>query len=176
MAAGKYGLPGLPLSYKLKLGWCMLRYKMTFADGVALYGKYVGNWGGAATRWRFDAVQDGKVVRSVTLCPGTKLHLEVRTTRTTLREADTYDMAAVRVRVLDENGNPAAYAQLPVHFAVEGDAALVGPETAVAEGGMTGTYLRTAGKAGTAVLTVSAPQTEPVTVSFTLEKEEPVWN
>ena len=41
---------------------------------------------------------------------------------------------------------------------------------------MTGTYLRTAGKAGTAVLTVSAPQTEPVTVSFTLEKEEPVWN
>jgi len=176
LAAGKYGLPGLPLSYKLKLGWCMLRYKMTFADGVALYGKYVGNWGGEATRWRFDAVQDGKVVRSVTLCPGTKLHLEVRTSRTTLREADTYDMAAVRVRVLDENGNPAAYAQLPVHFAVEGDAALVGPETAVAEGGMTGTYLRTAGKAGTAVLTVSAPQTEPVTVSFTLKKEEPVWN
>ena len=176
LAAGKYGLPGLPLSYKLKLGWCMLRYKMTFEDGVALYGKYVGNWGGAATRWRFDAVQDGKVVRSVTLCPGTKLHLEVRTSRTTLREADTYDMAAVRVRVLDENGNPATYAQLPVRFAVEGDAALVGPETAVAEGGMTGTYLRTAGKAGTAVLTVSAPQTESVTVNFTLEKEEPVWN
>ena len=38
LAAGKYGLAGLPLAYKVKFGWCMLRYKMSFADGVALYG------------------------------------------------------------------------------------------------------------------------------------------
>ncbi len=48
LAAGKYGLAGLPLAYKVKFGWCMLHYKMSFADGVALYGKYVGNWGGEA--------------------------------------------------------------------------------------------------------------------------------
>ena len=79
--------------------------------------------------------------RSVTLCPSAKLHLEVKVSRTALREKDTYDMAAVRVRILDENGTPAPYAQFPVQFAVEGSAALVGPQTAVAEGGMTGTYL-----------------------------------
>ena len=176
LAAGKYGLPGLPLAYKIKFGWCMLRYKMAFKDGVALYEKYVGNWGGEATRWRFDAVQDGNVVRSVTLCPSAKLHLEVKVSRTTLREQDTYDMAAVRVRILDENGTPAPYAQFPVQFAVEGSAALVGPQTAVAEGGMTGTYLRTVGTAGEAVLTVSAPQTQPVVLRFTIEKEDAVWN
>ena len=176
LAAGKYGLAGLPLAYKVKFGWCMLHYKMTFEDGVALYGKYVGNWGGEATRWRFDAVQDGNVVRSVTLCPSAKLHLEVKASRTTLREQDTYDMAAVRVRILDENGIPAPYAQFPVQFAVEGSAALVGPQTAVAEGGMTGTYLRTVGTAGEAVLTVSAPQTQPVVLRFTIEKEDAVWN
>ena len=65
------------------------------------------NWGGEATRWRFDAVQDGNVVRSVTLCPSAKLHLEVKVSRTTLQEKDTYDMAAVRVHILDENGTPA---------------------------------------------------------------------
>ena len=75
LAAGKYGLAGLPLAYKVKFGWCMLHYKMSFEDGVALYGKYVGNWGGEATRWRFDAVQDGNVVRSVTLCPQCKAAL-----------------------------------------------------------------------------------------------------
>ena len=176
LAAGKYGLPGLPLRYKLKLGWCMLRYKMSFEDGVALYGKYVGNWGGEATRWRFDAVQDGTVVKSVTLCPARKLHLDVRLSSTCLREGDTYDMAAVRVRVLDENGNIAPYAQLPLHFDVEGDAELVGPQTAVAEGGMSGAYLRTLGRAGKAVLTVSAPQTTPVTVELKIEKEEILWN
>ena len=176
LAAGKYGLAGLPLAYKVKFGWCMLHYKMSFEDGVALYGKYVGNWGGEATRWRFDAVQDGNVVRSVTLCPSAKLHLEVKVSRTTLREKDTYDMAAVRVRILDENGTPAPYAQFPVQFAVEGSAALVGPQTAVAEGGMTGTYLRTVGTAGEALLTVSAPQTQPVVLRFTIEKEDAVWN
>ena len=39
-------------------------------------------------------VQDGNVVRSVTLCPSAKLHLEVESSRTALREKDTYDMAA----------------------------------------------------------------------------------
>ncbi len=176
LAAGKYGLPGLPLRYKLKLLWCMLRYRMTFSDGVALYGKYVGNWGGEATRWRFDAIKGGKVVKSTTLCPSAKLHLEVRVSHTTLREKDTYDMAAVRVRILDENGNIASYAQLPVHFAVEGEAKLVGEETVVAEGGMTGTYLCSTGRAGKAKLTVSALQVESVVLQFNIEKEDVKWN
>ena len=80
------------------------------------------------------------------------------------------------MRIMDENGTPAPYAQFPVQFAVEGSAALVGPQTAVAEGGMTGTYLRTVGTAGEAALTVSAPQTQPVVLQFTIEKEDAVWN
>ena len=36
LAAGKYGLAGLPLAYKVKFGWCMLRFKLAFMDGVAL--------------------------------------------------------------------------------------------------------------------------------------------
>ena len=177
LAAGRYGLPGLPLRYKLKLAWCMVRYKMRFDDGVKLYGKYVGNWGGAATRWRFDAKNGDTVVKSVTLCPSRKLHLEVTPSATTLREGDTYDMAAVRVRILDENGSPAVYAQLPLQFAVNGAAALVGPAIATAEGGMGGTYIRTIGQTGTASLTVTAPQCERVTVTFSVtEKENTAWN
>ena len=177
LAAGRYGLAGLPLRYKLKLAWCMVRYKMSFADGVALYGKYVGNWGGAATRWRFDAKNGDTVVKSVTLCPSHRLHLEVTPSATVLQEGDTYDMAGVRVRILDENGSPAIYAQLPLTFAVTGAAALVGPAAATAEGGMGGTYLRTVGQTGTAALTVSATQCAPATVEFTVTKKEcAVWN
>ncbi|MBD8953105.1 MAG: glycoside hydrolase family 2 protein [Subdoligranulum sp.] len=177
LAAGRYGLPGLPLRYKLKLAWCMVRYKMRFDDGVKLYGKYVGNWGGAATRWRFDAKNGDTVVKSVTLCPSRKLHLEVTPSATTLREGDTYDMAAVRVRILDENGSPAVYAQLPLQFAVNGAAVLVGPAIATAEGGMSGTYIRTIGQTGTASLSVTAPQCECVTVTFSVtEKENTAWN
>ena len=171
LAAGKYGLAGLPLRKKLKMAGCMVRYHMKFSDGVALYGKYVGNWGGAATRWRFDAKVGSQTVASVTLSPSEKLHLEVRASSDMLTEGDTYDMAAVRVRILDENGNPAPYAQLPLQYTLEGPARLAGPAVQTAEGGMGGTYLRTTGASGQATLTVSAPGCAPVRISFTIRKE-----
>jgi beta-galactosidase len=166
LAAKQYGMAGMPLKEKLRMGWCMLRYHLTYNDGVALYNKYVGNWGGESTRWRFDAVRDGQVVASVTKTPTTALHLEVRPSHTDLTEGEVYDMAAVRVRVLDQFGSPVPYAQLPVTFTLTGPAHLVGPATVTAEGGMCGTYLRTTGEAGDVMLTVSTPQTEPVTVAF----------
>jgi len=108
------------------------------------------------------------VVASVTCCPSAKLHLEVNVSATELKEGNTYDMAAVRIRVLDEFGNVAPYAQIPVKFALEGAAQLVGPEVVCAEGGMTGTYIKTVGDSGAAKLTVSTDQTESVEVIFTV--------
>jgi beta-galactosidase len=92
--------------------------------------------------------------------------LQVQVSRTALREGDTYDMAAVRIRVLDEFGNLAPYAQLPVKLSLTGAAELVGPDVVTAEGGMCGTYVRTVGQNGSAMLTVSTAQTEAVTVEF----------
>ena len=148
--------------------WCMARYGLKFQDGVDLYGKYVANWGGSATAWRFDGLKNGEVVSSVTCRPSAKLHLEVKASHTSLVEGASYDMAAVRVRILDENGNPAPYAQLPVSFTLTGELELVGPAVAAAEGGMCGTYVRTLGRAGTASLTVHTEQTEDVILDFTI--------
>ena len=78
-------------------------------------------------------------------------------------------MAAVRIRILDEYGNVAPYAQLPVRLTLTGDARLVGPDVVVAEGGMTGTYVRTIGRNGAATLTLSADGLESVIIDFTAE-------
>ena len=168
-SAAKYGLAGMPLTDKLGMVKCMLQYGLTLSDGVALYGKYVGNWGGEATVWRFDAQKGGEVVASVTCCPSCKLHLEVKVSHTGLQEAATYDMAAVRVRILDEFGNLVPYAQVPVRFRAEGAAEIVGPDVVTAEGGMCGGFVRTTGAPGTASLTVTAEGMEPVTVAFTVK-------
>ena len=168
VSAQKYGL-NMPLGDKARMGWCMLRYSMSFSQGYELYGKYVGNWGGEATRWRFDAVKDGRVAASVTKAPGRMLHFDVRVSSTRLAEGDTYDMAAVRIRLLDENGNIAPYAQLPVKFTLSGAAEPVGHDTSVLEGGMGGTYIRTVGKTGTAELEISSPGVESVRIKFTVE-------
>ena len=156
LSAAKYGLAGMPKTDYARMAYAMVRYKMTFQDGVDLYGKYVGNWGGKATVWRFDGIKNGQIIASVTCCPSAKLHLELKPSHTELKEGATYDMAAVRIRVLDEFGNPAPYAQLPLKLTLTGEAALVGPDVVVSEGGMTGTFLRTIGKSGTARLEVTA--------------------
>lgn len=167
-AAAKYGFAALPMRYKLKLVWAMARYKLKFADGVELYGKYVSNWGGESTRWRFDAVKDEKTVASVTKAPSSKLHLDVRVSAATLAEGDTYDMAAVRIRVLDEYNNIVPYAQLPVRLALTGAAQLVGGDACTLEGGMGGAFIKTISQTGKAELTVSTAQTEPVTIEFNI--------
>ena len=70
--------------------------------------------------------------------------------------------------MLDENGNIAPYAQLPVLLSLQGDAELVGPSAVTAEGGMCGAYIRTLGRSGRAKLTVSAEGAGSVSLEFTI--------
>ena len=169
-AIEQYGQDHLPAQEKARLAWCMVRYGLSIEDGERLYGKYVGSWGGDVPVWRFDAVKDGGVIASVTKGGDPKkLSLEVKVSSDVLREGDTYDAAAVRILVLDGNGNTAPYAQLPVTFTLEGAAELVGPAAVTAEGGMCGTYVRTVQTAGTASLTISAPGVDSVRVDFAAE-------
>ena len=172
IATGKYGMSNLPLSYKMKLGYAMLKYKMSFQDGVDLYGKYIGNWGGEATRWRFDAYKDGKLVKSVTKAPGNRLHIEAVPSKSELTEGDTYDMAAVRIRVLDDYDNIASYAQLPIELETEGEIELVGPSCVTAEGGMCGAYLKTTGAEGKGLLKINAAGLEAVEIQFEIKIRE----
>ena len=169
LAIQKRGLANMTPADIAKMGYAMVKYGMKYADAVALYGKYIGNWGGEATQWRLDAEKNGEIVTSYTCSPSAKLHLEAKASHIVLEEKDTYDMAAVRIRILDENGNIAPYAQLPVCFSLEGPAELVGPTVVTAEGGMTGTYIKTTGESGEVKLTITTARTEPVEVVFEIK-------
>ena len=162
----KKGLGNLTPAELAKMGYAMMKYGLKQEDALALYSKYIGNWGGEATLWRLIAVKDGLVAATYTCGPGSRLHLEVTPSHTHLQEGATYDMASVGIRILDEHGNIAPYAQLPVQLTLEGEAELVGPSVVTAEGGMTGTYIKTTGKTGEARLTIHTDQTEDVTLIF----------
>lgn len=163
------GATTLSLKGKLMVAWAMLRHGLTFSEGYELYSKYVGNWGGEATVWRFDAKKNGETVASVIRTPSTSLTLEANAGSLSLKEGNTYDMTLVRVRIIDGCGQTAAYAQLPVSFELEGAAEIAGPSASVAEGGMTGCLVRTTGQKGTAKLTVSAPGLESRVLEFEIE-------
>ena len=168
VAIARYGVDNLPAIHKAKYLIARNKYKVSEKEATALYGKYVGNWGGEATVWRFDAIKNGKVVARKILSPSAKLHLEVKNSSSELNEGDSYDMAAVRIRILDEHDNAAPYAQLPICLSVEGPLEIVGPDIVTAEGGMCGTYVKTTGEKGKAVLHIKADGLKEKTIEYTI--------
>lgn len=152
MSACRNGMAKLPLSTKLLAAKCILFRGMRMQDAVDLYNKYVGNWGGAATSYKFEAIKNGKVVKTVEKKPMTEPQLLVTCSHATLREENTYDVAAVRIRAVSESGNILHYSQAPIELTTEGPIEIIGPSLISLQGGMGGTYVKTTGKSGEAKL------------------------
>lgn len=133
-----------------------------------LYNQYVGDWGNESLSYTFKAVRDGAVVKEMTKEPIMELHLQTEVSHTNLVEADTYDVASIRIRTVDQNGNRVYYYQEPVFFETEGDLALIGPQVTGLKGGMIGTYVKSVGRSGEGVLRIRSAQTEPIEIHFTV--------
>ena len=169
--SARFGFTRLPPGIMAKAGELMTRYRMTFADAYALYGKYIGDWGVRATEFRFEGLKNGEVVRSVRLGAVKTLQLKARPSHTVLWEEATYDVCAVRLAMTDQNGNTLPFWQGSVDVEISGPLALIGPARPVLRGGMGGLYLRTLGKAGEAAVILHTEQTEPVELRFIIKTE-----
>ena len=155
-AAVEYGFQNLPKKYLLKLAYIMLRYKLNFSDGVKLFNKYVSGWGGEGEEWKFQGIWNGKEGKSVTLAHSSKLHLDIIKDTSVLYEGNGYDETLVRIRVLDEFNNPAPYAQLPISIETSGSIENAGYSLLTLEGGMGGVIIKTNGRIGKGVLSLSS--------------------
>ena len=150
----KFGLYQMTTGSKLKAAKLMTFHHMKMTDAVELYNKYIGDWGGESVTYRFEAIKEGKIVKTLTIAPMTKVLYEVELDRSVLKEIESYDVACVRIRAMDENGNTLYYYNDPVQLKLSGPAELIGPEIVGMQGGMCGTYVKSIGKAGKATLTV----------------------
>ena len=171
-AVARFGMSNLPKSVYVTAFKMILRYHMKPEQAVALYNKYVGDWGGASTTYRFEAIKDGEVAAVVKKEPMHEVRLFAKADHTELCERTTYDVAAVRIEARDENGNVLSFFSEPVSFELEGPAELIGPGTAALQGGMGGTYIKTTGESGSVTLVITNSQTEPVRLTFTAHAKE----
>ena len=169
MAACKYGMNNLPLSIKLLAAKCMLFRGMKMQDAIDLYTKYIGNWGGSATVYKFEAIKDGKVVATSIKKPMTKGHLEVKCSHTRLSVGNTYDVAAVRIQACSEDGNVLNFSHAPLQLIAEGDIELIGPSMISLHGGMSGTYIKTKNNSGKGHLIIRSESFEEVEIEFDIE-------
>ncbi|MCM1261123.1 MAG: glycoside hydrolase family 2 protein [Butyrivibrio sp.] len=165
-ATAMYGLSNLPKSVYLLAAKLIAVYHMKPQDAVTLYNRYIGDWGGASTSYRFEAVKGGKVIKEITKEPTVSLHIHAEADHYELAEKSTYDVAAIRIRMLDENGNQMYFYNEPVQLEMQGSIEIIGPKVTSLQGGMGGTYIKTIGTAGEALVTIRTTQTDAVTLKF----------
>lgn len=170
LAANKYGMNNLPVNILLLAAKCMLLRGMKMQDAVDLYYKYISNWGGSATIYRFDAIKDGKVVSSVEKRPMSTVKFKYDVSHTTLIEDNTYDVAAIRLEAVSETGNRLPFYQEGLRFETEGDIELIGPSLSSFKGGMAGTYVKSVGVSGEGILKVIGEGLEPIVIEFNVER------
>lgn len=147
----------------------LLIYHIDFAEVTRLYTKYIGDWGGTATVYRFDAIKDGKVVKSVTKEPVREIRLEAEADHTILTEQHSYDVALVRIRAVDDHGNVLPFYQEPVRLITEGDISIIGPETIALQGGMGGTYVKSLGRSGQGAFLLQSLTAGEVRIPFQIK-------
>ena len=169
-AAARYGLSDLPKRVYLAALKLILIYHMKPTDAVALYNRYIGDWGGTSTSYRFEALKDGKVVKTVRKEPVTSMHLYAKADHQSLFEEHTYDAAEIRIRALDQNNNIVNFYQEPVVLSAEGPIAIIGPKIISLQGGMGGAYIKTTGEEGVGILRVKAAQMDEQTIKFEIKK------
>lgn len=164
----RHGYGNLPPRILWKAAQCIVLYGMKYNDIVDFYTKYAGDWGGTSTVYRFDAIKNGEVVKSVTKAPMTKAGLKVEAYKNDLTEEESYDVTALRIYAVDENGNLLHFAASPVKISVEGPISLIGPDMVSLSGGMTGAYVKSVGKTGDATVKISSPSYGEITVNLTV--------
>ena len=147
----------------------LLIYHIDFAEVTRLYTKYIGDWGGTATIYRFDAIKDGKVVKSVTKEPVREIRLEAEADHTILTEQHSYDVALVRIRAMDDHGNVLPFYQEPVRLITEGDISIIGPDTIALQGGMGRTYVKSTGRSGRGALLLQSQTAGEIRIPFQIK-------
>lgn len=162
-------LNNIPKRLYLTVLKLLLIYHIDFAEVTRLYTKYIGDWGGTATIYRFDAIKDGKVVKSVTKEPVREIRLEAEADHTILTEQHSYDVALVRIHAVDDHGNVLPFYQEPVRLITEGDISIIGPDTIALQGGMGGTYVKSTGRSGRGALLLQSQTAGEIRIPFQIK-------
>lgn len=144
----------------------VLFHHMSMQDATDLFQKYIGDWGGESKSYRFDAIKDGKVVKTIVKTPMSKTQIGVDVSSTELIETNTYDVAEVRVIASDEYKNILPYFEESMLLETEGPIEIIGPKVVPFRGGMAGIYVKSCFEEGDATLRISCEGMKPVEVKF----------
>ena len=144
----RFGFAKLPKSIYATGIWLILRYHMNMEEAVRLYNQYIGDWGGTSTTYRFEAVmvdastRQERVVKTIIKEPMTERKISAVADHENLIDAESYDVAEVRIQAQDEHGNILPFYNEPLTIETEGPIEIIGPKTVALQGGIGGAYVK----------------------------------
>ena len=94
--------------------------------------------------------------------------MEVKVSSEELKETKSYDVSAIRIRILNENNELANYANEVLYLSCSDNLEIIGPDVIATTGGMSGTYVKTCGK-GDAYLAIDSDRLGSKIITFTIE-------
>ena len=146
--AAMHGFNHLPLSTKVFLAKCMIKYEMDYTELVGYWNKYIGAWGGKAKTYKIKGYKNGEVVKEIELGPSNAFKVDALLNKNELINEDTYDTLTIKLRHVDEHGSLLHYSNRIVHIEVTGPLSLVGPKEQVLLGGQLTLYFNSKNEKG----------------------------
>ncbi len=152
--AATQGFNALTLKEKLYLFYMMNKYKVSYAELVDMYNTYVGSWGGIAKTYTFKGYKGDQLVIEKKVGPSKQFDLEISANKTILENKETYDVARIKIRYIDENGSLMQYANRVIEIKSEGPIKVLGDLHQALVGGQLSLYVLSENKPGKAKVTI----------------------
>ncbi len=153
MAIAKYGMD-MPLKYKVKVPFIMIKNKLSFNQGAELFSKYVGDWGGKRTVYKFEGYKNGQLVKTVVKGAVTKAEIKAEIDSNELIIGNTYDATRIVVKAVSEDDNLLPFANDVIEVKTEGPIEIIGDSHLALIGGVRGVYIKTIGQEGKGKVTI----------------------
>ncbi len=154
---------------KVKLGMILVKYKMSYADGIALYGKYIANWGQKSTHYRFIGFVNEEPVCEITRSTESVYKLTAYADKQDLTESETYDVTRIVIRHEDANHQPLYYDQSIICVQIDGPLEILGPSTFALIGGVRAFWVKTIGLEGPARITLTSDRGQSIQLDLEIK-------
>ncbi len=149
----KYGNK-MPFKYKMMYLKLMLFHHVNYQKGYELYGKYIGNWGSKEIVYKFEAIRDNRIIKTINLSKAREKRIICNPSSLVLNENHTYDVALVRIKAVDQNDNILSYYNEGFKAEASLGIDLIGGNIQTFRGGYTGIYVKSNGKSDKGLLTI----------------------
>ena len=152
--AKKFGTR-LPFLSKLRFLYLMMKYHLTYEQGLDLFYKYTV--GTHQPIFRIDGYQKNEKAASITMGVSQNFSYHVELESLVLRPQETYDVTKITIKKTDEWGRLLVYAFEDVMVQVEGAIDLIGPNTVPLIGGIGSFWIKSNTQKGLGKIEINLP-------------------